>query len=54
MKRYTEESVGRLSIDKKLGKEDFLGPEEVDVVSREIEFIKRRLQASVDQQKKYT
>ena len=32
----------------------FLGWEEVDVVSKEIETIKRRLQASVDRQKKYT
>ena len=32
----------------------FLRPEEVDAVSREIEIIKRRLQASMDQQKKYT
>ena len=32
----------------------FLGPEEVDVVLKEIEVIKRRLQTSVDRQKKYT
>ena len=31
-----------------------MGPKEVDTVSREIETIKRRLQASVDRQKKYT
>ena len=35
------------------GERRFLGPEEVDAVSKEIEVIKRRLQASVDQQKKY-
>ena len=32
----------------------FLGLEEVDAVSKEIEVIKRRLQAFVDRQKKYT
>ena len=32
----------------------FLGPDEVDAVSREIEIIKNRLQASMDRQKKYT
>ena len=32
----------------------FLGLEEVDAVSREIETIKSRLQASVDRHKKYT
>ena len=32
----------------------FLEPEEVDAVSKEIEVIKRRLQAFVDRQKKYT
>ena len=32
----------------------FLGPEELDMVSKEIEIIKRRLQASIDRQKKYT
>ena len=32
----------------------FLGPKEVDAVSREIETIKRRLQTSIDRQKKYT
>ena len=37
-----------------VGERRFLGPEEVDAVSREIEIIKRRLQASVDQHKKYT
>ena len=31
-----------------------MGPEEVDSVSREIEIIKRRLQASIDRHKKYT
>ena len=31
-----------------------MGPKEVDAVSKEIKAIKRRLQASVDQQKKYT
>ena len=31
-----------------------MGPEEVDVVSREIEIIKSGLQASVNRQKKYT
>ena len=36
------------------GERRFLGPEEVDTVSREIETIKRRLQASMDKQKKYT
>ena len=30
-----------------------MGPEEVDKVSREIEIIKKRLQASIDRQKKY-
>ena len=35
-------------------KRRFLGLEEVDVVSKEIEIIKRRLQAFVDRQKKYT
>ena len=30
------------------GERRFLGPEEVDAVSREIEIIKSRLQASVD------
>ena len=32
----------------------FLGSKEVDTISREIEIIKRRLQTSVDRQKKYT
>ena len=32
----------------------FLGPEKVDAISKEIEVIKRRLQASMDRQKKYT
>ena len=32
----------------------FLGPDEVDAVSTEIESIKRRLQVSVDRQKKHT
>ena len=32
----------------------FLGPKEVDIVPREIEICKSRLQPSVDQQKKYT
>ena len=36
------------------GERKFLGPEEVDMVSKEIEIIKRRLQASIDRQKKYT
>ena len=36
------------------GERKFLGPEEVDAVSRDIEIIKSRLQASVDRQKKYT
>ena len=36
------------------GERRFLGPEEVDAVSKEIEVIKRRLQAYVDRQKKYT
>ena len=35
------------------GERRFLGAEEVAMVSREIEVIKRRLQASVDRQKKY-
>ena len=30
------------------GERKFVGPEEVDKVSREIEIIKRRLQASID------
>ena len=36
------------------GEKKFVGPEEIDRVSREIEIIKRRLQASIDQQNKYT
>ena len=36
------------------GERRFLEPEEVDAVSNEIEVIKKRLQASVDRQKKYT
>ena len=36
------------------GERRILGPEEVDVVSREIEIIKRRLQASMHRQKKST
>ena len=36
------------------GEGKFLGPEEVDVVSKEIKTIKRRLQASIDRQKYYT
>ena len=36
------------------GERKFVGPEEVDRVSREIEIIKRTLQASIDRQKKYT
>ena len=35
------------------GERKFVGPEEVDRVSREIEIIKRILQASIDRQKKY-
>ena len=31
-----------------------MGPKKIDMVSKEIEIIKRRLQASVDRQKKYT
>ena len=38
----------------KAGERKFLRLKEVDMVSREIEIIKRRLQAFVDQQKKYT
>ena len=37
----------------KAGERKFLGPEEVDMVLKEIEIIKRRLQASIDRQKKY-
>ena len=37
-----------------VGERKFLGPEEVDAISKEIETIKRRLQASVDGQMKYT
>ena len=54
LKRYTGESVVCLSTGMKLGERRFLRPEEVDVVSREIEIIKRMLQASIDRQKKYT
>ena len=36
------------------GERKFLGLEEVDAISKEIETIKRRLQASIDQQNKYT
>ena len=35
------------------GERKFLGPDEVDAVSREIETIKNRLQVSMDRQKKY-
>ena len=36
------------------GERKFLGPDEVDAVLREIETIKKRLQISVNRQKKYT
>ena len=36
------------------GDRKFLGPGEMDTVLKEIKTIKRRLQASVDRQKKYT
>ena len=35
------------------GERRFLGPKNVDVVSKEIEIIKKRLQASMNRQKKY-
>ena len=38
----------------KTRKRRFLRPDEVDAISREIEIIKRRLQTTVNKQKKYT
>ena len=41
------ESVNYQYISMKMVRENFLGPEEVDRVSEEIEIIKKRLQASI-------
>ena len=47
-------SVDGVWIEEQLPSErKFLGPKEIDKVSKDIEIIKKTLQASVDRQKKY-